>query len=307
MKYQKLGNSNLNVSKVALGLMRISNKTDEEAKEIVKTALDAGINFFDHADIYGKGLSEIRFAKAIKALDVKRESIYIQSKVSIDTSGPSYNFSKEYILNAVDGVLKRLETTYLDALLLHRPDALWEPEKISEAFDILYESGKVRNFGVSNMNQFQVSYLKSKIKYPIIANQLQFSIMHANMISTNVYVNSNLKTDGFDSVGILDYMRENNITIQAWSPFQYGMFEGVFLDNPKFIELNQVLEQIANKYNVTKTTIATAWILRHPANIQVIIGTMTPSRIIECANASEIYLTREEWYEIYIAGGNKII
>lgn len=307
MKYQKLGNSNLNVSKVALGLMRLKDKTDEEALLIVKTALESGINFFDHADIYGNGLSEVRFSNAIKTLNVNRKDIYIQSKVGIVELGKIYDFSKEHILTAVDGILERLNTDYLDSLLLHRPDMLWEPEEIAIAFDILFESGKVRNFGVSNMNQFQVSYLKSKIKYPIVANQLQFSIMHANMISTNVYVNSNLKEDGFDSVGILDYMRENNITIQAWSPFQYGRYQGVFVDNDKFPELNEVLGKLANKYNVTKTTITTAWILRHPANIQVLIGTMTPSRIIECAEATKIDLTREEWYEIYRSGGNKII
>lgn len=307
MQYHNLGKTNIKASRVALGLMRISEKTDEEAALIVKTALDSGINFFDHADIYGNGKSEIKFAKAISKLNVKREDIYIQSKVGIEELGVSYNFSKEHILKSVDGILKRLNTTYLDSLLLHRPDILWEPEEIAEAFDILYEEGKVKHFGVSNMNQFQVSYLQSKLKYPIIANQLQFSIMHANMVSTNVYTNSNLKKDGFDSLGIMDYMREKNITIQAWSPFQYGRYEGVFVDNDKFKELNDKLEEIANKYNVTKTTITVAWILRHPANIQVLIGTMTPSRIIECSLATKVNLTRDEWYDIYRAGGNKII
>jgi len=307
MKYEFLGKSNIKASRVALGLMRIADKTDEEAVEIVKTALDNGINFFDHADIYGAGNSEIKFSKAIETLKVDRKDIYIQSKVGIEELGKSYNFSKEHIINSVDGILKRLNTTYLDSLLLHRPDILWEPEEIKEAFDILYKSGKVKHFGVSNMNQFQISYLKSVLPYPIIANQLQFSIMHANMVSTGVYVNSNLKEDGFDSVGILDYLREHNITVQAWSPFQYGRYEGVFVDNDKFKELNEVLDKIAKKYNTTKTTITVSWILTHPANIQVLIGTMTPSRIIECANATNIKLERDEWYEIYRAGGNSII
>ena len=306
MKYQYLGSSSLRVSKVALGLMRISDKTHDEAKIIIKTALDAGINFFDHADIYGNGKSEIVFAKAMQELNVPRESYVLQSKVGI-RPGIAYDFSKEHILASVDKILERLNTTYLDSLLLHRPDMLWEPEEIKEAFVELKESGKVRYFGVSNMNQFQVSYLQSKLDFPLIANQLQYSIMHADMSSTNVFVNTNLKQDGFNSIGILDYMREHNITIQAWSPFQYGRYEGVYIDNPKFPELNKKLDELAKKHNTTKTTLAVAWILRHPAKMQVLVGSMTPSRIKECANAVNINLTKEEWYEIYFAAGNKIL
>lgn len=306
MKYQYLGSSSLRVSKVALGLMRISDKTHDEAKKIIKTALDAGINFFDHADIYGNGKSEIVFAKAMEELNVPRESYILQSKVGI-RPGIAYDFSKEHILASVDKILERLNTTYLDSLLLHRPDMLWEPEEIKEAFVELKESGKVRYFGVSNMNQFQVSYLQSKLDFPLIANQLQYSIMHADMSSTNVFVNTNLKQDGFNSIGILDYMREHNITIQAWSPFQYGRYEGVYIDNPKFPELNKKLDELAKKHNTTKTTLAVAWILRHPAKMQVLVGSMTPSRIKECANAVNINLTKEEWYEIYFAAGNKIL
>ncbi|WP_026391688.1 aldo/keto reductase [Haploplasma modicum] len=306
MKYEYIGKSNIKASRLSLGLMRLATKTIDEAKEILKTAFSVGINFFDHADIYGKGESEIIFAKAMKELNVDRSTYYLQSKVGI-MPGIQYNFSKEHILKTVDEILERLNTTYLDSLLLHRPDMLWEPEEINEAFKILHKNGKVRNFGVSNMHQNQVSYLKSRLDFDLIANQLQFSIMHADMATTGVFVNTNLYDSGYHSIGILDYMREHNITIQAWSPFQFGRYEGVFVDNPKFPLLNEKLEEIAKKYNTTKTAISVAWINRHPAKMQTIIGTMTPSRIVECAKGIEINLTREEWYEIYFASGNKIL
>ena len=306
MIYHNLGKSNIKASRVSLGLMRIANKTEEEAVEIIDTALKSGINFFDHADIYGAGECEKKFARAIKKLNIDRSKYYLQSKVGIKP-GVMYDFSKDHILKTVDEILARLETTYLDVLLLHRFDMLWEPEEVAEAFKILKENGKVKYFGVSNMNQYQISYLQSKLNFPLIVNQLQYSIMHADLVSTQTFVNTNLKNDGFLAVGIMDYLREHNITIQAWSPFQYGRYEGVFVDNDKFPELNEKLAEIADKYQVSKTTISVAWILRHPANIQVIIGTMTPSRIKECALATTINLTKKEWYEIYMAAGNKLL
>lgn len=304
MNYFKLGNSNINASSVSLGLMRISDKSQDEAVKIIKTALDNGINFFDHADIYGDGNSEIVFAKAMKEINIPRDSYYLQSKVGIRKK-IAYDFDKDYILKSVDGILERLDTNYIDVLLLHRPDMLWVPEEVALAFNELKKSGKVKYFGVSNMNQFQISYLQSKLDFPLIVNQLQFSIMHAELVSTSIYVNTNFQTSNVN--GLLDYLREKNITVQAWSPFQYGRFEGVFIDNEKFPELNKVLERLADKYNVSKIAISVAWIKRHPANIQTIIGTMTPSRIVESCKGSEIHLTKEEWYEIFIAAGNWII
>lgn len=307
MKYNNVGNSSIKASNVSLGLMRIASKSHAEAVEILKAAFEAGINFFDHADIYGgNGKSELVFAAAMKELDIPRESYYLQSKVGI-RPGIDYNFSKEHIIRSVDEILERLETTYLDSLLLHRPDMLWEPEEIALAFKELKASGKVKYFGVSNMHQQQVSYLQSKLEDKLIANQLQFSIMHASMITTGTYVNTNLKHDGFDAIGIIDYMRENNITIQAWSPFQYGRYQGIFLDNDKFPELNAVLDELAVKYETTKTSLSVAWILRHPAKMQVLVGSMTPSRIKECALGSEIDLSREDWYKILIAAGNNML
>jgi len=302
MKTIKLGNSILEVPAVAVGCMRINSLKKNEAEKFVQTALELGANFFDHADIYGGGECEEIFADAIHMNDDIRENIFLQSKCGIRKG--MFDFSKEHILESVDGILKRLNTDYLDVLLLHRPDTLVEPEEVAEAFDTLESSGKVRYFGVSNQNPMQIELLKKSVKQTIVANQLQLSITNANMISNGFNVNmendSAINRDG----SILDYCRLHDITIQPWSPFQYGFFEGVFLGNDKFPELNEKINEIANKYEVSNTTIAIAWLLRHPANMQPVIGTMNINRLKDCCNASDIHLSREEWYDIFRAAGN---
>ncbi|WP_206917956.1 aldo/keto reductase [Alicyclobacillus suci] len=303
MRTIQLGLSTLQVPVVAVGCMRINTLEKAEAERFVQTALEAGANFFDHADIYGNGTCEEIFADAIHMNDDIREKIILQSKCGI-RPGVMFDFSKEHILEAVDGSLRRLKTDYLDVLLLHRPDALVEPEEVAEAFDILERAGKVRHFGVSNQKPMQIELLKRWVKQPIVANQLQLSITNATMISNGI--NVNMENDAaIDRDGsILDYCRLHDITVQPWSPFQYGFFEGVFLDNDKFPELNLKINEIADKYEVTNTTIAIAWLLRHPARMQPITGTTNVNRLKDCCKASDIYLTREEWYEIYRAAGN---
>ncbi|WP_410512828.1 aldo/keto reductase family oxidoreductase [Paenibacillus sp. BR2-3] len=302
MRTINLGNSTLEVPVIAVGCMRINSLDKAEAERFVQTALEEGANFFDHADIYGGGTCEEIFSDAIQMNDDIREKIIIQSKCGIRKG--SFDFSKEHILESVDGILNRLRTDYLDILLLHRPDALVEPDEVAEAFNRLESSGKVRHFGVSNQNPMQIQLLKKSVKQPFVANQLQLSITNANMISNGINVNMEndpaVNRDG----SVLDYCRLNDITIQPWSPFQYGFFEGVFLGSDKFPELNQKIDEIAKKYEVSNTTIATAWLLRHPAKMQPVIGTMNIERLQDCCKAGDIYLTREEWYEIYRAAGN---
>ncbi|MBB3129456.1 putative oxidoreductase [Paenibacillus rhizosphaerae] len=302
MKTIKLGSSSLEVPVVAVGCMRINSLDKNEAERFVQTALEQGANFFDHADIYGGGTCEEIFADAIQMNSDVREQIILQSKCGIRKG--MFDFSKEHILNSVDGILKRLKTDYLDVLLLHRPDALVEPEEVAEAFDQLESSGKVRHFGVSNQNPMQIQLLKKFVKQPIVANQLQLSITNATMISAGINVNMENESAVNRDGSVLDFCRLNDITVQPWSPFQYGFFEGVFLGNDKFPELNQKIDEIAGKYGVTNTTIAIAWLLRHPANMQPVIGTMNLERLQDCIKASDVTLTREEWYEIYRAAGN---
>lgn len=305
MKYINIGKSNIKGSEIALGCMRISELSKDDAEILIKTSLDEGINFFDHADIYCKGESEKIFADTINMNDDLREKIILQTKCGI-IPGEMYDFSKEHILKSVDGSLKRLKTDYIDTFLLHRPDILVDPEEVCEAFNILYESGKVKKFGVSNHTPFQIELLNKYLDNKIIINQLQFGIMHTGMLDSGI--NMNMKNDASINRdgGVLDYCRLNEITIQAWSPYQYGFFEGIFLNNDKFPELNKKINEIAKKYNVTNTAIATAWILRHPAKIQTIVGTTNKNRLKNICKASSIKLTRKEWYEIYLAAGNKL-
>lgn len=304
MRTIKLGTSNLDVPVVAVGCMRINSLEKQEAESFVQAALDEGANFFDHADIYGGGQCEEIFAEAVHMSPTVREKLILQSKCGIRQG--QFDFSKEHILSSVDGILKRLNTEYLDVLLLHRPDALVEPEEVAEAFDQLESSGKVRHFGVSNQKPMQIELLKKYVKQPLVANQLQLSITNANMISNGVNVNM-LIDESVDRDGsILDYCRLHDITIQPWSPFQYGFFEGVFLDNDKFPELNAEINKVAEAHGVSNTTIAIAWLLRHPANMQPVTGTTNIQRIKECIKASEVKLSREEWYGIYRAAGNQL-
>lgn len=302
MKNINIGNGAIESSEISLGCMRMANLSKVEASKLINTALDEGINFFDHADIYGGGKSEEIFADAINMNATIREKMVLQSKCGIRKG--FFDFSKEHIINSVDDILKRLRTDYLDTLLLHRPDTLMEPEEVSEAFAQLHASGKVRYFGVSNQNPMQIELLNKYLNNKIIINQLQLSIMNTGMIDSginvNMQVNSSIDRDG----SILEYCRLKDITIQAWSPFQYGFFEGVFLDNDKFPELNEKINEIAKLKGVANTAIATAWILRHPAKIQTVVGTTSPSRLKDICRASDVNLTRQEWYEIYRAAGN---
>lgn len=302
MRTIKLGVSTLEVPVIAVGCMRIGSLDKPQAERFVQAALEEGANFFDHADIYGKGKCEEVFAEAIQMSPSVRDNIILQSKCGIRPG--MFDFSKEHILNSVDGILKRLKTDYLDVLLLHRPDTLVEPEEVAEAFDLLERSGKVRHFGVSNQNPMQIQLLKKSVKQQIVANQLQLSVTNANMISQGFNVNmenhSAVNRDG----SVLDFCRLHDITIQPWSPFQYGFFEGVFLDNDKFPELNKKINEIAAKYEVSNTTIAIAWLLRHPANMQPVTGTMNIERLKDCCKAADIRLTREEWYDIFRSAGN---
>lgn len=303
MKQVNLGPNEIGVPAVILGCMRITEAKDPVA--VIETAMANGINFFDHADIYGGGKCETIFAEAFAQTQYKREDIFLQSKCGI-VPGVMYDFSKEHIIQSVEDSLKRLKVDYLDSLLLHRPDTLMEPEEVAAAFDQLAAAGKVKYFGVSNQYSRQIELLQKYVRQPLIINQLQFGVMHTGMVDFGLHVNMTDPRSVDHDDGVLEFSRMNDMTIQAWSPYQYGFFEGVFVDNDKFPELNKVLEEMADKYHTTKTGIASAWILRHPANMQVIAGTMNLGRIEEIAKASEVVLSREDWYRIYLAAGNDL-
>ena len=307
MKIYNLPRTNLQASNVILGLMRISEMGDEEIRTLVGTARDAGINFFDHADIYGGAHGcEKRFGDAVTFTDAERESVIIQSKVGIRQG--FFDFSKEHILRSVDESLAALNLDYLDILLLHRPDTLVEPEEVASAFDELHAAGKVRNFGVSNQTPGVIELLKRSVNQPLAFNQVQLSITHAPLISQGVAANmAGLDQSVVRDNGLLEYSRLNDITLQAWSPFQSGVFKGVFVgDRVNYGPLNDALEEIAAAHGVTPTGIAVAWITRHPANIQVVLGTTKPARVVESAAGSDIPLSREEWYRLFMTAGHAL-
>ena len=300
MKYVAVGDYKLPA--VAVGCMGLAGAEEKQQRDFVSAALGAGLNFFDHADIYGGGECESAFGRAVKALKIPRDKLVLQSKCGI-VPGKMYDFSKEHIVEAVNGSLKRLGTDYLDLLLLHRPDPLFEPDEVAEAFDELEGAGKVRAFGVSNMHPYQIELLKSRIGQAIVADQLQFSAAHAGMVSCGMEVNMLTAGAASHDGYILDYCRLKEIAVQAWSPFRYGFFEGVFLDDAKFEKLNGVLARLGEKYGVSKSAVAAAWILRHPAKMQVVTGTSKAARLLEIAAGADVVLTREEWYEVYLAAG----
>lgn len=301
MKKIKIGGK-FEASAVTLGCMRMGGLDEKSVDAVMDTALENGIDFFDHADIYGGGNCEKVFGDYLKRHRNARENLIIQTKCAIHDG--QYDFSKEHILNSVDGSLLRLGVDYIDVLLLHRPDTLMEPEEVAEAFDALERAGKVRSFGVSNQNMMQMELLKTAVKQPLIINQLQFSVTEAGMVTSGMNVNMKNADSVMHDGSFLEYSRIKNITVQAWSPFQFGFFKGNFVDNPEFPELNEKLGEIGDKYGLTKTGVAAAWILRHPANMQLIAGTMNPVHLAEICKGADVALTRSEWYGIYRAAGH---
>lgn len=290
------------VPQMVLGCMRIEGINNNERRHLLETALELGINYFDHADIYGAGNCERLFSQAMKEIGVSRDRVILQSKCGIRSG--FFDFSKVHILASVDGILERLQTDYLDVLLLHRPDTLMEPEEVADAFRVLKSSGKVRAFGVSNQTPMQMELLTRYVKEPLIANQLQFSVTNTGMIDEGLCANMQNDAAVNRDGEVLEYCRLHDITIQAWSPLQYSYFGGVFIGSEKYPELNRVLEEMGEKYGVSKTAMAIAWIMRHPAGIQPVLGTMNVERLKEISKAADVTLSREDWYKIYLSAGN---
>ncbi len=304
MKMLDIVNGPQQVSAIVQGCMRMPALSVDDAAKVIRTAVDCGVNFFDHATCYGAGEAETRFGDAFPKTGLKREDIYLQSKCGLCFDRNEFDWTKENILTSADGILKRLKTEYLDTLLLHRPDVLFDPEEVAEAFDELHKSGKVKYFGVSNLVPMQIELLKKYVKQPLVINQVQLSLEQSQLIDQALYMNNKTTEFSINRDGnALDYCRLNDITIQAWSPLQVGMFGGTFIDNPDFPELNKVLGELADREGVSKAAVAIAWILRHPAKMQAIIGTMNPEHIRDICTATDVKLSHHDWYELYLAAG----
>ena len=307
MRYITLGQDDKELSEIVLGMMRIKDKSVKEVEALVETALSVGINAFDLADIYGRGRCEELLGLVLKNRPDLREEMWIQSKCGIRIEEFTYfDFSKDYIIKSVDGILQRLKIDHLDSLLLHRPDALMESDQVAEAFDLLYKQGKVRNFGVSNQNPMMMELLKKDVKQPLAVNQLQLSAAFTPGFESGFHVNMEDSQAAMRDGSIFEYCKLHDVVIQAWSVLQFGYFKGNFVGNEKFQALNQVLDRLAIKYGVTSSTIAISWILRYPAKMQAVVGTTNPKHLREVSQAGNFSLTRKEWYEIYLAAGNNL-
>ncbi|EIA01214.1 aldo/keto reductase family oxidoreductase [Streptococcus pneumoniae] len=307
MRYITLGQDDKELSEIVLGMMRIKDKSVKEVEELVETALSVGINAFDLADIYGRGRCEELLGLVLKNHPDLREKMWIQSKCGIRIEEFTYfDFSKDYIIKSVDGILQRLKINHLDSLLLHRPDALMESDQVAEAFNLLYKQGKVRDFGVSNQNPMMMELLKKDVKQPLAVNQLQLSAAFTPGFESAFHVNMEDSQAAMRDGSIFEYCQLHDVVIQAWSVLQFGYFKGNFVGNEKFQALNQVLDRLAIKYGVTSSTIAISWILRYPAKMQAVVGTTNPKHLREVSRAANFSLTRKEWYEIYLAAGNNL-
>ncbi|AUB34041.1 TPA: aldo/keto reductase family oxidoreductase [Streptococcus pneumoniae] len=307
MRYITLGQDEKELSEIVLGMMRIKDKSVKEVEELVETALSVGINAFDLADIYGRGRCEELLGLVLKNRPDLREKMWIQSKCGIRIEEFTYfDFSKDYIIKSVDGILQRLKIDHLDSLLLHRPDALMESDQVAEAFNLLYKQGKVRDFGVSNQNPMMMELLKKDVKQPLAVNQLQLSAAFTPGFESAFHVNMEDSQAAMRDGSIFEYCQLHDVVIQAWSVLQFGYFKGNFVGNEKFQALNQVLDRLAIKYGVTSSTIAISWILRYPAKMQAVVGTTNPKHLREVSRAANFSLTRKEWYEIYLAAGNNL-
>ena len=307
MRYITLGQDDKELSEIVLGMMRIKDKSVKEVEELVETALSVGINAFDLADIYGRGRCEELLGLVLKNRPDLREKMWIQSKCGIRIEEFTYfDFSKDYIIKSVDGILQRLKIDHLDSLLLHRPDALMESDQVAEAFDLLYKQGKVRDFGVSNQNPMMMELLKKDVKQPLAVNQLQLSAVFTPGFESAFHVNMEDSQAAMRDGSIFEYCKLHDVVIQAWSVLQFGYFKGNFVGNEKFQALNQVLDRLAIKYGVTSSTIAISWILRYPAKMQAVVGTTNPKHLREVSRAANFSLTRKEWYEIYLAAGSNL-
>ena len=310
METQRLGDTSLEATRIAQGCMRLSEDS-QEAVATIRAALDAGIDFFDHADIYGRGRREEVFAAIWAEVPGLRSQIKLQSKCGIRFAGDAdarapkrFDFSFEHIVDSVEGSLRRLQTDYLDMLLLHRPDPLVEPDEVARAFDQLHQQGKVRFFGVSNHTAAQIELLKRSLDQPLVANQLQLNIVHTHLLDEGVVMNRSDYGAPDRNEGTLEYCRLNGITIQAWAPLAGGLLSGKPLDGvePRVREAVAKVAEIAADRGVSREAIVIAWLLRHPASIQPVIGTTNPQRIAAACQAADIDLSREEWYSLYIAG-----
>jgi predicted oxidoreductase len=282
------------VSHVALGLWRLANwdLSDTERLDLIHASLDAGITTFDHADIYGDYMCEALFGQALALDPSLRDRMQLITKCGIkrvSTRRPShqsnhYDTSRDHIVTSAENSLRALHTDYLDLLLIHRPDPLMDADEVAEAFSALRRAGKVRHFGVSNFYPHHLDLLASRLDFPLVTNQVEISVMQMSPLHD----------------GTVDQCQRLCISPMAWSPLGGGRL--FHAESPKAERLRVALQAIGRELGgATIDQVALAWILRHPARIVPIIGTGDVTRIRRAAAASELHLSRHQWFTIWTA------
>lgn len=292
-----------------LGMMRAEELDAAALRSLVAEALDVGVEWFDHADIYGSAWHgcEAHFGDALQANAGARAALKIQTKCGIVRGKSAYDLSYAHIVRQVEGSLRALRIDTIDSLLLHRPDALCEPDEVARAFDELEASGKVRAFGVSNHTARQIELLRGSVRQPLVVNQLQLSLAHAPAIAQGVAANiagepqSVMRDDG-----VLDYCRTTGIAVQAWGPLQSPIAAGSFLAAPEHAALNAELSRVAAEHGVSELEVAVAWISRHPARPTVVLGSTRPERVRAAVRGTGLPLSRGDWYGLFRAAGYQV-
>lgn len=285
----------------------VSAEHVKQAHEVIDVALQAGINCFDHADIYTLGKAELVFGKVLAERPELREQMYLQSKCSIrfeDGQAPKrYDLSGEWVTHSVEGILTRLNTEYLDVLVLHRPDPLMQPEELADSLMALKKAGKLRHIGVSNMHQHQMAFLQSALNEPLVVNQIEISLQQLHWLEEGVYAGNPEGRDINFTAGTLEYCRQHGVQLQSWGSLCQGLFSGqdVSAQPPHIQQTAALVASLAAEYEVSKEAIVLAWLVRHPAKIQPVIGSTNPQRIQACTQATSIQLSREHWYALYVS------
>ena len=283
------------------------------AEKAVEAALEAGITYFDHADIYTLGNAETVFGELLKNNSSLRTKIILQSKAGICLhegvlNSSIYDSSGTYLTQQVEAILKRLHTDYLDVFMLHRPDALMNPKEVGATFNALKKAGKVKRFGVSNMSVSQIQAIQKYCDEPLVANQIQLSLGHSLVLDSGVLVNTKNEIDFNGVEGLLEYGQANKLSIQAYGSLDGGRFTGnvsLITDDDK--NTITLINELAEKYNTTSASISLAWLFKIPGTIQPIIGSTNSKRIAACKDATTIDLSRLDWYNLWItARGEKL-
>lgn len=294
-------------SRIIQGLMRSTSLSDEALYDLILFDLEQGITVFDLADIYGAGEAERKLGRILSLHKELRDKMFIQTKCSIvkDTD-TYYDLSYKHIMESVYQSLERLNITYLDSLLLHRPDILMDVKEIKKAFLELKEKGLVKHFGVSNFSKEAIEYLNSEVEGLIEVDQIQLGLGQMKILEEEINFNMNNDEGISHTSGTFFYLKRKEIQIQCWSPFLVGFFDGFIFDRDRYPNINYKLEELAYKYNVPKATIATKFLLMLDDKLAVVTGSMDKNHVLDSLRAEEFEMEKKDWYSLYKAAGKML-